>query len=210
VKDQLLKYGRVRHARLGVTIQEVNQDLATSFGLDRPVGALVSSVEKGSPAARAGIEPGDVIVKFNGREIGTSGDLPPLVANMEPGTTVTLGIMRRGSYKEVNATLSELQTSTVASADNGTAPRGRLGLVVRSLAPEEKKSLGVEGGVMVEEAIGPAANAGIRPGDVVLSVNGTPVRNAEQLQSAIEKSGKVVALLVQRNDTKLFIPVRAG
>jgi serine protease Do len=210
VKDQLLKYGRVRHARLGVTIQEVNQDLATSFGLDRPAGALVSSVEKGSPAARAGIEPGDVIVKFNGREIGTSGDLPPLVANMEPGTTVTLGIMRRGSYKEVNATLSELQTSTVASADNGTAPRGRLGLVVRSLAPEEKKSLGVEGGVVVEEATGPAANAGIRPGDVVLSVNGTPVRNVEQLQSAIEKSGKVVALLVQRNDTKLFIPVRAG
>lgn len=210
VENQLLQFGHVSHARLGVTIQEVNQDLANSFGLAHPEGALVSSVEKNSPAAKAGLEPGDVIVSFNGKEIRSSSALPSLVAAMKPNTSTKLEVIRRGSHKGFDVTLGELQSSTVASADSGVQPHGRLGLAVRPLTPEERRDLDVQGGLAVERSTGSAAGAGIQAGDVILSINGTPAESAEQLRSLTAKAGKTVALLVQRNDARIFIPIKIG
>jgi serine protease Do len=210
VKDQLLKHGSVTRGRLGVTIQDVNQALADSFGLKQPGGALVSSVEKGSPAAKAGVEAGDVIVGYNGAPITSSAQLPVMVANTAPGTRATLEVMHRGATRKMDVTVGELKSDKVAAANTSSADHGRLGLAVRPLAPEEQKQAGVNGGLLVEDASGPAARAGIQPGDVILSFNNTPVKSAEELKSLLTKAGKHVALLVQRNDTKLFVPIDLG
>ena len=210
VENQLLRFGHVNHARLGVTIQEVNQELANSFGLAQPEGALVSSVEKNSPAAKAGLEPGDIIVSFNGKEIHSSSELPPLVAAMTPNTSAKLEVVRHGSHKAFDVTLGELQPATVAAADSGVQPHGRLGLALRPLTPEERRDLDVQNGLAVEQSTGPAAGAGIQAGDVILSINGKPAKSVEQLRSLAAKTGKTVALLVQRNDVRIFIPITIG
>ena len=206
IKDQLQQYGKVSRGRLGIVIQEVNQKLAESFGLKTPQGALVSSVEDGSPAAKAGLKPGDVILKFDGKDISRSAELPAQVADMKPGTKATLQVWRNGATKNVEVTVGELEDAKVASAATPGVARGRLGLAVRPLSPEERQQVGSRG-LVVEGVSGPAARAGIQPGDVVLSVNGTPIQSAEQLRAQVEKSGKTVALLVQREDTKIFVPI---
>ena len=210
VKDQIQQHGKVSHGRLGVTIQDVNQALASSFGLKSPNGALVSSVQKGSPAAGAGIEPGDVILKIDGREIGRSGELPPLVAAMKPGATATLDVWRNGSEREVRITVGALDDNTTVASAKADARQGKLGVVVRPLSPEERKSTELSSGVVVEDVAGAAAKAGVRPGDVIVSVNSTPVKSVGQLRDLVSKSGKSVALLVQRNDARIFIPVTIG
>ena len=210
VKDQLLQHGSVTRGRLGVTIQDVNQALADSFGLNKPGGALVSSVEKDGPAAKAGIEPGDVILRYNEREVTSSRDLPVLVADSVPGSRAKLEVMRRGETKHIDVTVTEMKIANVASADMATQNHGRLGLVLRPLNADEQKQAGVTGGLLVEDAIGPAANAGIAPGDVILSLNNIPVTSAEQLKSVLEKAGKHVALLVKRGHAKIFVPVNLG
>jgi len=209
VKDQLQKFGKVSRGRLGVTIQEVDQQLADSFGLKRPHGALVASVEDDGPAAKAGIKAGDVILQFNGQAIASSSQLPAQVADAKPGSKATLQISRGGKIRDIDVMLGELDSSKLASADSSGEDHGRLGLAVRPLNPEESKQAG-EQGLVVEQASGPAARAGIRAGDLVLAVNGTPVRSVAQLRALVAKSGKTLALLIQRDDGKIFIPVDLG
>ncbi|MGP1676289.1 MAG: DegQ family serine endoprotease [Giesbergeria sp.] len=209
VKDQLQQFGKVSRGRLGVTIQEVNQQLADSFGLKRPGGALVASVDENSPAAKAGIKAGDVILKFNGHAISNSSELPAQVADVKPGTKATLEISRSGTSKDIDVTVGELKAAKVASADTPNQEHGRLGLAVRPLNPEERQQDGTKG-LVVEEASGPAAHAGIQPGDLLLAVNGTPIQSVEQLRSLVAKSGRTMALLIQRNEGKIFVPVDLG
>jgi serine protease Do len=210
VKDQIQQHGHVEHGRLGVTIQQVNTALAQNFGLDKAEGALVSSVQKDSAAAKAGIEPGDVILKMDGKTITSSNELPPMVAAVKPGSDVKLQLWRDGKAKDLTVTVGKYEgATTVAAADQGAA-QGKLGVAVRPLSPDERKSADLTNGVVVEDVAGAAAKAGVRPGDVIVSVNRTPVKSPEQLRELIGKAGKTVALLVQRDDARIFIPVTIG
>jgi serine protease Do len=178
--------------------------------LKKPAGALVSAVEENSPAAKAGLMPGDVIVRYNDRDLNGSSQLPVLVAGTAPGTSVPLKVVRKGETKRIDVTVGELRETKVASAAAPGPDQGRLGVVVRPLDPNEQKQAGVNGGLVVENATGPAAKAGIQPGDMILSLNGTPVKSAGQLKDLLSKAGKHVALLVQRDDARVFIPVDLG
>jgi len=210
VKDELLAHGSVTRGQLGVAIQEVNQALADSFGLKQPAGALVSAVTPGSPAARAGLKAGDVILAYNGRQLASSTELPALVAATTPGATAKLDVLRNGRHTSVDVKVGELSSPKVASADEPGQERGRLGVLVRPLTSEEQKEAGVSGGLVVESARGPAADAGIQPGDLVLSVNGTPVSSVAQLKDLLSKAGQHIALLVKRADSTIFVPVDLG
>ena len=211
VEGQLQRYGKVAHGRLGVTIQEVNQNLADSFGLKKPEGALVSAVEDGSPAARAGLKPGDVILAFDGKTIDQSSSLPLVVGEMKPGQVATARIWRDGSERSVKVTVGAAPAEAVASADAPSGDSsGRLGLVVRPLTSDERDQIHAKGGLIVQEAGGAAAKAGVQPGDVILALNDQPVKSVHELRSLIEKAGKHVALLVQRNDAKIYVPVNLG
>ncbi len=208
VHEQIVKHGKVQRGRLGVTIQEINQSLADSFGLSKPTGALVSSVEGGSPAAKAGVEPGDVILSLNGKEISSSNELPPLVAGIRPGDSAKLQVWRKGASREIDVKVGGQKEEKTASAESKeTSATGRLGVAVRALTAEERRQLDGKGGVRVETASGAAARAGIRAGDVLLAVNGEAVSTAEQLKALVAKAGKRVALLIQRDDARLFVPV---
>jgi serine protease Do len=209
VERQLLDHGKVSRGRLGVAIQEVNQALAESFGLKKSEGALVASVEEGSPAAKAGIEPGDVILKFNGKDISHSADLPPLVADLAPGTPAKMEIWRQGSRREIALTIAEMQAAKAERAP-AASQGGRLGLSVRPLTPEEKSQVGGTGLLVEDVANGPAAKAGIEPDDVILAVNGEKVTSVEQLRSLVAKAGKRAALLILREDKKIYVPINLG
>jgi len=211
VKDEIVQTGHASHGKLGIAIQEVNQALAQNFGLKSPEGALVSQVEKGSPGAQAGLEPGDVILKFNGAEVSRSGDLPPMVSSLKAGSKVTLEVWRNGSTKELTATLGNLKGEQVASADDKEgASQGKLGVAVRPLTQDEMRGSDLDHGLVVQEVAGAAERAGIRPGDVIIAVNNKPVKSVNELKSMLDKSGKTVALLVQRNDARIFVPVALG
>ncbi len=210
IEKQILTSGKVQRGRLGVTIQDINQSLADSFGLKKPSGALVSSVEKGSPAAKAGLEPGDVILAINGREIAGSGELPAIVAGMAAGETAKLQIWRNGTSRVVEAKVGSFSEPKLASNDGGEPAKGRLGVAVRALTPDEQRQAEIKGGVLVQDASGAAARAGIQPGDIIVSVNGEAVTGTEQLRQLISKAGKRVAILVERGDARLFVPVDLG
>jgi serine protease Do len=210
VKDQIQQHGKVQHGRLGVSIQDVNQTLAENFGMKESAGALVGAVSKGSAAAKAGIEPGDVILKFDGKAITRSSDLPPMVAKLQPGSSVAIELWHDGKAKNVNVTVGEIEEKATVASAKDAAGQGKLGVAVRALSAEEKKSSGITEGVVVEDVAGAAARAGLRAGDVIVSVNRTPVKSPEQLKELIGKAGKTVALLVQRDDARIFIPVTIG
>jgi serine protease Do len=212
IQQQIVQHGKVEHARLGISIQEVNQALADSFKLDRPEGALVASVEKGSAAEKAGLQPGDVIRAIDGKPVIASGDLPAAIGLAAPGDTVRLQVWRKGGAQEIQARLGGTKEQTVAAAapQDATA-QGRLGLSLRALQPQERQAAGVaEGGLVVEQVAGAAARAGVAAGDVLLAVNGTPVSTPEQARSAVARADKSVALLIQRGEDKIFVPVRLG
>lgn len=206
VEQQLVQHGKVTRGRLGVSVQEVNQALADSFGLKKSEGALVSSVEKGSPAEQAGVQPGDVILRFNGQPIDHSVDLPTLVANAAPGSMQKMDVMRGGSLRTLTVKVGEMKSADAAGKERGESQE-RLGLAVRPLDKEEQQQIGVHGGLLVENVNGPAAVAGIQSGDVILSLNGNAVTSVEQLRSLVTKAGKSVALLVERGNDKIFVPV---
>jgi serine protease Do len=209
VKDELVKTGHVSRGRLGVAVQAVNQTLADSFGLQKPAGALVSSVDPGGPAAKAGLQAGDVILAVNGAPVNSSSELPSQIAAMKPGTKATLDVWRDKSKKQITVTLASLSDTKVADASGGTAEPGRLGVTVRALTPQERS--GTAGhGLLVQQASGPAASAGIQPGDVILAVNGRAVTSPDQLRQIIAKSGNSVALLIQRDNAQIFVPVDLG
>jgi serine protease Do len=215
VKDQLQKYGKVTRGHLGVTIQELNQTLAESFGLKNANGALVTAVSPNSPAQKAGVQAGDVIVAFNGKPIASSAELPLVVADVRPGEAAQLKVWRKGSEQNLKVVVGatpEARTAQNNSPAGADSPR--LGVAVRPLTSEESKQAGVSAGLVVEQSGGPAAVAGIQPGDVILAVNGTPVTSSAQLRTLIQKSGKNAAVLVQRSNgtdrTQVYVPVELG
>ena len=210
VGEQLQSSGHVTRGKLGVVIQNVTQGLADSFGLPAPEGALVSNVEKGGPAAAAGIEPGDVILKLNGQPVKESTELPVEIAELSPGTNVDLQIWRNHETRNVSVKLGTVSDTRTASARNSDHDGGKLGLAVRPLTSDEQQQTNTKGGLLVERASGPAADAGIQQGDVVLAANGATVTSAEQLRDAVEKSKGHIALLIQRGDARIFVPVRVG
>jgi len=211
VRDQLIENGRVERGRIGVTIQDVDQALADSFGLDRPRGALVSSVEKGGPADDAGIKPGDVILSVNGRDVDHSGQVPPLVAAVKPGERAELAIWRERAEKRLTVKVDELEEERTARVlDVGGEEGGRLGLAVRPLSAAERRQAETSGRLLVEDVEGPAAMAGVEPGDILLAVNGRQVGTVRELRDAVETSGDTVALLIQRGEAQIYVPVRLG
>ncbi len=207
VKDQIVATGRAQHGKLGIGIQEVNQPIAEAFGLDTPEGAVVTSVDKGGPADRAGLQTGDVIRRVNGQPVVTALDLPATIGMLAPGEKVTLDVWRKGELKQIPATLGSLEPAPVKGKPGGASDNEpKLGLTVRPL--DRGEGGGGPDGLLVEDVTGPAANAGIKPGDIVLQVNGKDVRAAEDVRSALEKTGNSVALLIQRGDGRIFVPVR--
>ena len=213
IKDQIVATGKVQHAKLGVSIQEVNQGFADSFNLASPEGALIANVERGSAAERAGLKSGDVVRKLNGQPIIGSGDLPGMLAVSKPGDKVALDVWRDGKIVRLNATLANASDKSapdereeVAALDKGA----KLGLALRPLDPNERRQSGIPSGLVIEDAGGPAIAAGVMPGDVLLSVNGKPVSSVEQVRDMVSKSTKSVALLIQRGSDRIFIPVRIG
>lgn len=211
VKEQILATGKASHARLGVSIQDVNQAFADSFKLDKPEGALISGVEVGSPAEKAGLKSGDVILKANGQSVVASGDLPAYIGNALPGEKVALEVWRQGKREEIAVKLADAsakQEQTVAK-DEG-ASNGKLGLALRPLQDQEKRAIGATSGFMVEGAEGASALAGIQPGDVLVAVNGTQIHSIEQVRAIVSKSSKSVALLILREGNQIFVPVRIG
>jgi len=209
VKDQIVATGHATHARLGVMVQQLNQALAESFGLKRAEGALVSSVVPGSAAEHAGLQPGDVILKFNDKPLGSSSELSAIVGESSPGAKARLEIWRKGETRMVTATLGTAKPETGDRAAAGRPDADRLGLAVRPLTPEERKEANVTGGLLVEDVNGAAARAGMQPGDIVLLADGKPVRSVDELRAAAGSRGSV-ALLVQRGDTRVFIPLKTG
>ena len=210
VKNQLVATGKVTRGRVGVGIQDLNQGLAESFGLESSRGALVTQVEKGSPAEQAGLQSGDVILALQGKPVERSADLPPRVGAMSPGSEATMSIWRDGERKQLEVTIGTFDTDSSQQASVSGAGKGRLGLALRPLSPQEKKRADAGEGLLVLEADGPAARAGIRPGDVVLALNGRAVGSVTELSELLGESGKHVALLVQRKSARLFVPVELG
>jgi serine protease Do len=211
VKDELVKTGHVSRGRLGVAVQSMNQTLADSFGMKAPQGALISSVDASGPAAKAGLQPGDVITAVNGVPVADSSDLPSQVASIKPGTSADVQIWRDKASKTIKVTIGSLQDAKVASNDSAPAQlQSRLGVAVRPLTPQEQSSDSITHGLLVQQAGGAAASAGIQAGDVILAVNGRPVSNVDQLKQAVSQAGNSLALLIQRDNAQIFVPVDLG
>ena len=209
VKDQIVATGKVSRAKLGVAVQELNQSLSDSFKLPQPEGALVASVSPGSAAAKAGLQAGDVILSFNGQPIVASGDLPALVGMARPGERASMEVWRNGKKQTLTATLAGA-SERVAAASSDEAPAGKLGVAVRPLSAEESRQVQLKGGLLVEDAGGAAARSGIEAGDIIVAVNGTAVSSAAELQKLVAQAGKQLAVLVQRGEAKIFLPVSLG
>jgi serine protease Do len=211
VEGQLLAHGKVSRGRLGVTIQEVTPDLAESFGMEKATGALVSGVEKGAAADKAGIQPGDVILKFNGTAVSQSSALPPLVSDSAPGSQATVTVWRKGKSQELRMALGNMEVAQATADASAPASQGQLGLAVRPLTRQERSEVQVAGGLVVEAVSdGPAKQAGLQAGDVILSVNGELATGVDALKSQIGKNHKRLALLVLRGDERMFVPVAVG
>lgn len=215
IAQQLRTTGRVSRGRIGVVIQPLSKELAESFGLPNARGALVNSVEKGGPASKAGVEPGDVILRFNGKQVNSSEDLPRIVGATRPGTTVTMQIWRSKASRDLQVTVGEIpdersaQRGQRGEPKQSTAP-SQFGLTLAELSDAQRRELKVAGGVLVESVKGPAARAGVRRGDVILAVNNQDISSVDQfnqIMSQFEK-GRIVALLIRRGANSLYVPFR--
>ncbi|MDR1848521.1 MAG: DegQ family serine endoprotease [Zoogloeaceae bacterium] len=220
VQTQLRATGRVSRGRIGVMIQEVTRELAESFGMEKPMGAIINSVEKGGPAAEAGIEAGDVILRFDNKVIAGSEELPRLVAGSKPGSKVKVQIWRKGITREMTLTIGEMQD------ERGTAPRRakpspradrettRLGLVVSELSAEQRKQLGIENGLIIEEIRSNVARADLRVGDIILALVQKGVsheaKSVEQINKLLAPLGKNanVTLLIRRGEQQIFVTIK--
>jgi serine protease Do len=215
VARQLQASGRVSRGRIGVVIQEVTKELAESFGLPKPIGALVNSVEKGGAADKAGIQPSDVILKFDNKEVAASNELPRIVASTKPGAKVAVQVWRKGEKKDLQIVVGE--TPDERTAKRPAPPKKgssealtKLGLTTLELTADQRKELNVTGGVLVENAEGAAAKAGIRRGDVIQAVNNQEVKSVEDLNRLLASGdrARTVALLVKRGDGSIYIPLK--
>ncbi len=218
VADQLRTSGRVIRGRIGVQIAPVTKDVAESIGLGKPIGALVQSVESGGPADKAGVEAGDIIVKVDGRAVEKSGDLPRIIGGTKPGTKSALQVYRRGNYRDLTVTVAEFEPDRPRRvADAGSAPRDpgsqsttAIGLTVSDPSETQKRDLKVRSGVMVDAVEGPAARAGLREGDVILSVDNTEVSSAKQFATLIGRGerGRPLSVLVRRGEWVNYFVIR--
>jgi serine protease Do len=221
VQSQLRASGKVNRGRIGVAIQEVTKELADSFGLSKPQGALVASVEKGSPADKAGLEAGDVILRFNDKPVGMSSDLPRMVGNTKPGTKASLHIWRGGASKDLAVTVGEMpdEQATGRNQRRGkpaeAVPANRLGLILAEPTAEQKRQLGIRNGLIIEEVRNGARND-LRQGDVLLALiqRGvqTEIRSVDQFNGLLAKTDKDgnITLLVKRGDSQTFVTIKGG
>ena len=217
VIEQLRKSGKVTRGRIGVSIQNLTKDLADSLGLSRTDGAVVGTVEDDSPAAKAGIEPGDVVLKLDGRTIESSSDLSRAVRAMRPGQKVAVTVWRAGKARELTVTVGEFkdeEATRTARASGGKAEKakpGKLGLAVAEVPADQKKALKIPGGVLVEAVDGAALAAGVQPGDVILRVNNTEVKDLKSYEAAMARieAKKPVALLVRDERGTRFVTLRS-
>ena len=212
VSRQLQQTGKVTRGRLGVQIQALTPELAKSFKLNDTKGVLVASVEPGGPAAKAGLQAGDVILSFDGKPVESANELPRIVAANKPGTAVTLEIWRNGERRQIKATLAEFASEAIAqqSAPDPKQSSNRLGLTVRELAPPQRKALGIAYGLIVEGV--EDADAQIQRGDILIAINNVYFKSVEEFNRILKQqpNGATVALLVRRGDAALYIPVRVG
>jgi serine protease Do len=209
VADQLRTHGKVAHGRIGVGIQGLDQSLAQSFGLPDSNGALVGTVEKDSPASKAGFKAGDIIRKIDGVAVTDSTDVTSKIGNMPPGTKTAVEVWRDGKPVTLATTIGTLDDEKVASAGDQAESHGKLGVAARPLTREEKNQVGHDG-LVVENATGAAARAGIQAGDVIVGVGTNKVTTLDELRQLVDKSGKTVALLVERDGRQIYVPVRVG
>lgn len=220
IQSQLRTNGKVSRGRIGVVIQEVTKELADNFGLNKPQGALVASVEKGGPADKAALEAGDVILRFNDKAVAQSSDLPRIVGNTKPGTRVAAQIWRGGASKELFVTVGEMPDEPVGK--NGRrgrqadpAPANRLGLVLVEPTAEQRRQLGIRSGILVEE-VREGGRGELRQGDVILALiqrgTQTEIRSVEQFNNLLSKldKGSAITLLVRRGDSQTFVTIRAA
>ncbi|MBB5459184.1 DegQ family serine endoprotease [Paraburkholderia sp. Cpub6] len=216
VADQLKSSGKVVRGRIAVAIGEVTKDVAESLGLPKAQGALVSSVEPGGPADKAGVQPGDIILKFNGHSVDTATDLPRMVGDTKPGTKTSITIWRKGQTRELPVTIAEMQPDKVAKADQKKpqAPKQRatnaLGIAVSDIPADQQKALKIQNGVQIDAVDGPAARVGLQKGDIILRIGDTDVTSTKQFDELTSHldSQKMVALLVRRGDNTQFVPIR--
>jgi serine protease Do len=214
VANQLRANGKVTRGRMGVVIQEVTKDLADSFGLHKTAGALISAVEKGGPADKAGIQPSDVILKFDGKTVGVSRDLPRMVAVSQPGSKVSVQLWRKGETRDVNLVIGEMPTDGRAvhasKNDSSHDQIGRLGISVVELTEEQKKQLQIDEGLLIEEVRGANARSELQRGDIILAVGNTPVTSIEHLNGVLKAipKGRNVALLVRRGDAASYVAIK--
>jgi serine protease Do len=209
VKDQIVATGKATHGRLGVMVQDLNQPLAESFGLQRPDGALVSQVAPDSAAAAAGLKAGDVITAVNGQALTRSGSLSTIIGMATPGDKVELTVWRERASMKLDAKLGSAEAAATLADAGAAVPGGQLGLALRPLNPGERPG-GQGSGLVVEQVSGPAARAGIEVGDVLVGINGKPVTSIDQIKGLLKTKPKSVALLVQRDSNQIFVPVPLG
>lgn len=218
VQQQLIQSGHVVRGRIGVAVQEVDAALAQSFGLDRPRGALVSMVEDDSPAQRAGLKSGDVILQVDDQAVDHGNQLSGYISRQSPGKSAKLTLWRAKQQQQVDVRIAEVKeqepkhlrpAENLKDKSNGGA---RLGLSVRPLTQEERSTLATEGRIVVGSVSGGAARAGVQPGDVVIGINDQPVKTVDELRSASKKlgAGDPAALLIERRGAKIYVAVRAG
>jgi len=219
VSDQLRTNGRVIRGRIGVGIAQVSKEVAESIGLGAPRGALVNSVEKDGPADKAGVEAGDIIVRMDGKAVDKSVDLPRIVGSIKPGAKATLQVFRRGATRDLTVTVVEFEPERpvrrAAASEPGAAAaaaKSALGVTVSDITEAQKRELRIRGGVKVDAADGAAARAGLREGDVILSVDNTEIADAKQFTAAAAKveKAKTVTLLVRRGDWTNYVVIRSG
>jgi serine protease Do len=217
VSEQLRVSGRVSRGRIGVQIDQVTKDVAESIGLGKPVGALVRSVESGSPADKAGVEAGDIITKFDGKVIDRATDLPRMVGNTKPGTRSTVTVFRRGGTRDLNVAIAELEPEKVASRkpEKDEKPKGSpaaqsLGLSVSELTDAQKKELKVKGGVKVESVTEAAARAGIREGDNIVAIGNTEIGGVKEFDATVAKidKSKAIPVLLRRGELATYLLIR--
>lgn len=214
VSEQLKASGKVTRGRIGIQIGDVTKDVAESLGLPKVQGALVQRVEPGGPAEKGGLEAGDIILKYNGINIERSSDLPRLVGSTKPGTRSVLLVWRKGVSRELSLTIAEMEQEKVAKKEDKKPkvemPPNALGLIVTDLTDAQKKELKIDGGVLVDSADGPASRVGLRPGDVILRLNNTDVKDVKQFNALVAKLDpkRTAVILVRRGDSSQFVPIR--
>lgn len=210
ISDQLRTGSKISRGWLGVMIQEVTRELAESFGLSKPMGALIANVEKGSPADKAGLEASDVVLKFDGKTVETSTELPRLVATVKPGKRVVVQVWRKGANKDISLVVGEMPDKAGARPSKHGKAGNKLGLSLSELSEEQKKEFKVSSGLLVEEVEGAAARAGMSSGDVILSVNNQDVKSLQHFNELVSQygSGRVIALRVLRGERSMFVTIR--